>query len=40
MVDANIVVNMSEAINGRLHPAITRWNRLEGRRGHIILIVL
>jgi hypothetical protein len=31
MVDPNIVVNMSEAVVARLHPAITRWNRLEGR---------
>lgn len=35
MVEANIVVNMSEAVAGRLYPAITRWNRLEGRpRAH------
>jgi hypothetical protein len=25
------VANMSEAVTKRLHPAITRWNRLEGR---------
>ena len=31
MADPNIVTNMSEAVNLRLHPAITRWNRLEGR---------
>lgn len=31
MVDPNIVVNMKDAILGRLNPAITRWNRLEGR---------
>ena len=31
MADPNIVVNMSEAVNQRLHPAVTRWNRLEGR---------
>lgn len=31
MADPNIVVNMSEALKTRLFPAITRWNRLEGR---------
>jgi hypothetical protein len=31
MADPNIVMKMSEAVNLRLHPAITRWNRLEGR---------
>ena len=31
MADKNIVVNMNEAVLKRLHPAITRWNRLEGR---------
>lgn len=31
MVDPQIVVNMTEAVAARLHPAITRWNRLEGR---------
>jgi hypothetical protein len=31
MVDPNIVVNMAQAVTARLHPAITRWNRLEGR---------
>lgn len=31
MADPNIVMNMSEAVNLRLHPAVTRWNRLEGR---------
>ena len=35
MPDPEIVVNMSQAITERLHPAITRWNRLEGRpRAH------
>jgi hypothetical protein len=31
MADPNIVMKMSEAVTLRLHPAITRWNRLEGR---------
>src|SRR5574338_572287 len=31
MADPNIVTKMSEAVTLRLHPAITRWNRLEGR---------
>jgi hypothetical protein len=31
MADKNIVVNMNEAVLKRLHPAITRWNRLQGR---------
>ena len=31
MADPNIVIKMSEAVNLRLHPAVTRWNRLEGR---------
>ncbi len=31
MAEPNIVLNMSEAVVARLHPAITRWNRLEGR---------
>jgi hypothetical protein len=31
MADPNIVTKMTEAVNLRLHPAITRWNRLEGR---------
>jgi hypothetical protein len=26
-----VVANMTEAVTARLHPAITRWNRLEGR---------
>jgi hypothetical protein len=30
-VDPNIVVGMTDAVTKRLHPAITRWNRLEGR---------
>ena len=35
MADANVVVNMKEALAGRSYPAITRWNRLEGRpRAH------
>jgi hypothetical protein len=35
MPDPHIVVNMSEAVAERVHPAITRWNRLEGRpRAH------
>ncbi|HEX7745059.1 MAG TPA: hypothetical protein VF462_07345 [Micromonosporaceae bacterium] len=31
MVDRNIVRNMGEAVAVRRSPAITRWNRLEGR---------
>ena len=31
MPDPQIVVNMDAAVLERLHPAITRWNRLEGR---------
>jgi hypothetical protein len=31
MSDPQIVVKMNEAVLERLHPAITRWNRLEGR---------
>jgi hypothetical protein len=31
MADRNVVLNMSEAVVARLNPAITRWNRLEGR---------
>ena len=31
MPDPQIVVNMDAAVIERLHPAITRWNRLEGR---------
>ncbi len=31
MRDPNIVANMTEAVASRLNPAITRWNRLEGR---------
>lgn len=31
MVEPNVVLNMTEAVSARLHPAITRWNRLEGR---------
>src|SRR6188768_4459867 len=31
MADPNIIENMTGAVTGRLHPAITRWNRLEGR---------
>ncbi len=35
MADPNIVLNMKDAVLKRLHPAITRWNRLEGRpRAH------
>ena len=30
-MDPNIVVNMNQAVLAQLHPAITRWNRLEGR---------
>lgn len=33
--DAYIVKDMGRALGDKLHPAITRWNRLEGRpRGH------
>jgi len=31
MTDIHIVANLSEALLTRLYPAITRWNRLEGR---------
>jgi hypothetical protein len=31
MADRHAVLNMSEAVVARLNPAITRWNRLEGR---------
>jgi hypothetical protein len=31
MKDPQIVLNMNEAVLERQHPAITRWNRLEGR---------
>src|SRR5689334_25250577 len=31
MADIQVVVNISEALLTRAHPAITRWNRLEGR---------
>jgi hypothetical protein len=31
MTDIHIVANLSDALLTRLHPAITRWNRLEGR---------
>lgn len=31
MTDQSTVVDMSEALIARRHPAITRWNRLEGR---------
>jgi hypothetical protein len=35
MADPNIVLDMRQAVVQRLHPAITRWNRLEGRpRAH------
>jgi hypothetical protein len=35
MADPNIVLDMKDAVLKRLHPAITRWNRLEGRpRAH------
>ncbi len=35
MADPEIVVNMNRAVTERLFPAITRWNRLEGRpRAH------
>src|SRR5215204_1854735 len=31
MADIHVVANISEALLTRQHPAITRWNRLEGR---------
>lgn len=31
MAQPYVVANMTEAVTDRLHPAITRWNRLEGR---------
>jgi hypothetical protein len=31
MARANVVEQMDQALANRLHPAITRWNRLEGR---------
>jgi hypothetical protein len=31
VIDPNIVVRMDTAVLERLHPAVTRWNRLEGR---------
>ena len=31
MADIQVVANISEALLTRAHPAITRWNRLEGR---------
>ena len=31
MTDNHVVANISEALLTRAHPAITRWNRLEGR---------
>ncbi|AGB25168.1 hypothetical protein Mycsm_04953 [Mycobacterium sp. JS623] len=31
MTDIHVVANMTDALLARLHPAITRWNRLEGR---------
>ena len=31
MTDIHVVTNLPEALLTRLHPAITRWNRLEGR---------
>ncbi|MCA1613605.1 MAG: hypothetical protein LC800_05495 [Acidobacteria bacterium] len=35
MAESSTVLNMALAVSARLHPAITRWNRLEGRpRAH------
>src|SRR6266545_3663754 len=31
MASPEIVLNLNSALRARLHPAITRWNRLEGR---------
>lgn len=31
MADTYIVANMVQAVGARLHPAVTRWNQLEGR---------
>src|SRR5687768_8273384 len=31
MTDIHVVANISDALLTRQHPAITRWNRLEGR---------
>lgn len=31
MADKYVVADMASAVRDRLHPAITRWNRLEGR---------